>query len=76
MNLDDIIEAHRLWPEKETLEGTCPRCKRLVQLILTSSMTMYEDSDLNSPFYACKECSQEYIERMEEQWEDYYRGCR
>jgi hypothetical protein len=73
-DLDDIIDAHCSFPQKEKIQGECPGCHEVTTLVLTPSMTQYEDPERNLPFYACKWCSEEYIEEMQDRWNDYYAG--
>lgn len=58
--------------------GICPGCDQAAELIETPAMTCYEwdgeGEDPNASFFACKDCSEEYIENMQDLWDDYYRG--
>lgn len=52
----------------------CEICQQQHLLVLTPSMTCYEDPGSNEPFWACVSCSLDYIDQMTSQWADYYAG--
>lgn len=56
------------------IRGECPGCHQVTELVETPSMTAYADDSLNRPFWACSECSGEYVQMMQEQWAGYWSG--
>lgn len=82
MSLDQIIDDNMLGahsPREYKIgrcRGMCGLSAPLTILVRTPSMTAYVDDEMNRPSYFCCACSREYLERMEDQWADYYSMIR